>query len=60
MLMQPAIAEETRYNRKTPLQGVAHGNRAETTVEGQSLQQKGETHTSRAEPRQAKSDYTAS
>ena len=60
MLTLPAVAKATRYNRETPPpspQGVAHGNRAETTAEGQSLQQKGEPHTSRAEPRQ---DKTAS
>ena len=56
MLMQPAFAEATRYNRETPPQDVACGNREETTAEGQSLQQKGEPHTSRAEPRQAKRD----
>ena len=56
MLMQPAAAKATQYNRETPPQGVAFGNRAETTEEGQSLQQKGELHTGRAEPRQKKSD----
>ena len=60
MLRQPAVAEATRYSRETPPQGVAHGNRAETTAEGQSLQEKGEPHTSRAEPWQAKSDEPAS
>ena len=63
MLTQPAVAEATQYNREAtrynkemPLQGVARGNRTETTAEGQSLQQKGKPHTSRADPRQAKSD----
>ena len=56
MLMQPPIAKATRYKRETPPQGIASGNRAETTAEGQSLQQKGEPHTSRAEPRQATSE----
>ena len=53
---QPAIAEATRYNRENPPQGVAHGSRAETAAAGQSLQQQGGPHTSRAEPRQANSD----
>ena len=46
--MQPAIAEATRYNRETPLQGVARGrdhsrrtracsNRANLTTAGRSL-----------------------
>ena len=56
MLTQPAVAEATCYNRETLLQGVARGSRAETAAEGQSLQQQGEPHTSRAEPRQANSD----
>ena len=57
MLMQPAVAEATRYNRETPPQGGARGCRAETEAEGQSLQKQGEPHTSRVEPRQ---DKTAS
>ena len=48
--MQPAVAEATRYNRETLPQGMA-----ETTAEQQSLQQQGEPHNSRAEPRQANS-----
>ena len=53
MLTQPAVAKATRYNRETPPQGVASGSRVETAAEGQSLQQQGEPHTSRAEPQQA-------
>ena len=56
MLTQPAVAEATRYNRETLLQGIARGSRAETAAEEQTLQQQGEPHTSRSEPQQAKSD----
>ena len=56
LLTQPAIAEATRHNRDTLLQGIAHGSRAETAAAGQSLQQQGGPHTSRAEPQQANSD----
>ena len=53
LLTQPAVAEGTRHNRETPPQGIAHGSRVEIAAAGQSLQQKGRPHTSRAEPRQA-------
>ena len=56
MLTQPAVAEATRYNRETLLQGVARGSRAETAAEGQSLQQQGELHTTRVETQQANRD----
>ena len=60
LLMQPAIAEVTRHNRETLLQGRDGGSRVEPTAEpaaaGQSLQQQGPHHISRAEPRQANSD----
>ena len=56
LLTQPAIAEATCHNRGTLPQGVARGSRAETAAAGQSLQQQGEPHTSRAEPWQANSD----
>ena len=56
LLMQPAIAKATRYNRVTLPQGIAHGSRVETAAAGQSLQQQGEPHNSRAEPGEANSD----
>ena len=56
LLTQPAVAKATCNNRETPLQGIACGSRAETAAAGQSLQQQGRPHTSRAEPRQSNSD----
>ena len=56
LLTQPAVAEATCSNTQTPLQGVARGSSVETTAAGQSLQQQGEPHISRAEPQQANSD----
>ena len=45
LLMQPAIAEATHYNRETLPQGVARGSRVETTAEpagtGRITQQQG-------------------
>ena len=39
MLTQPAVAEATRYNRETPLQGVAESSR--TAEPGRASQQQG-------------------